>query len=81
MTTVDAFLPRFFAELAKDGRIDRAMGKARGHAHDMDCPDYWMPALFMRLSDGLIWSNANHGIEHAIEAEAKSLFSAITGRK
>lgn len=56
MSTIDRFMPQFLAELAKDGHIDRAMGKARGHV--MDCNDYWMPALFMRLSDGIIWSEA-----------------------
>ncbi|MDQ2899141.1 MAG: CHAT domain-containing protein [Acidobacteriota bacterium] len=56
MSTVDRFMPQFLAELAKDGHIDRAMGKARGHV--LDCNDYWMPVLFMRLSEGLIWSQA-----------------------
>jgi len=54
MSTVNRFMPLFLSELAKDGHIDRAMGKARGHI--LDCNDYWMPALFMRLSDGFIWT-------------------------
>ena len=54
MSTVARFMPEFFEELAKDGQVDRAMGKARG-AVGADCPDYWMQTLFMRLSDGVIW--------------------------
>lgn len=71
MSTVEAFLPRFFVELAKDGQIDRAMGKARAHAHDLDCVDYWMPALFMRLSDGMIWSDPNHQLKQ----QARDIFA------
>ena len=71
MTTVEAFLPKFFSELAVDGQIDRAVGKARGHTHDMDCADYWMPTLFMRLSGGMIWNDP----DHLIKEQARALFS------
>ena len=63
MTTVEVFLPKFFAELAEDGQIDRAVGKARGHTHDMDCADYWMPTLFMRPSGGMIWNDPDYQIK------------------
>ncbi len=43
----------FFAELLKDGQIDRAMAVARGAVRAQ--PDYWMPALFLRLKGGKIW--------------------------
>lgn len=43
----------FFVELLKDGLIDRAMAVARGRVRDRF--DFWMPVLFMRLKDGLIW--------------------------
>lgn len=76
MATVEAFLPRFFAELAKDGQIDRAMGKARGHAHDLDCADYWMPTLFMRLSNGLIWADPDHGLKQ----QARAIFDDTAPR-
>jgi hypothetical protein len=53
METVAKFMPVFFAELNRDGQIDRAMAVGRGsvrmHA------DYWMPVLFMRLKSGRIW--------------------------
>lgn len=59
MKTVDKFMPRFFKELAKDGQIDRAMSAARGwivgDVDEPDCPDYWMPVLFMRLRSGRLW--------------------------
>ena len=71
MSTIEAFLPKFFAELAIDGQIDRAMGKARGHAHDMDCTDYWMPTLFMRLSSGMIWNDP----DHLVRQQAAAVFN------
>lgn len=76
MDTVDKFMPQFFSELAKDGQIDRAMGKARGYAHEMDCMDYWMPTLFMRLSDGLIWSDPDRDIK----AKARAIFTDLSTR-
>ncbi len=53
MQTVAEFMPVFFTELQRDGQIDRAMAVARGAVRDR--PDYWMPALFMRLKSGRIW--------------------------
>lgn len=51
--TARAFMPKFFAEVMRDGQVDRAMSAARalvGHR-----PDWWAPALFMRLESGRIW--------------------------
>jgi predicted ATPase len=48
-----AFMPVFFAELRRDGQIDRAMAAARGAIRSR--ADHWMPALFMRLKSGCIW--------------------------
>jgi CHAT domain/SIR2-like domain len=53
MATVARFMPIFFQELQRDGQIDRAMAVARGAVRDR--PDFWMPALFMRLKSGRIW--------------------------
>jgi hypothetical protein len=53
MATVARFMPVFFQELQRDGQIDRAMAVARGAVRDR--PDFWMPALFMRLKSGRIW--------------------------
>lgn len=53
LDTAKDFLPTFFEELQKDGQIDRALAVARGAVRTR--PDYWMPALFMRLKSGRIW--------------------------
>jgi len=51
--TVTEFMPVFFKELQRDGQIDRALAAARGSVRQR--PDFWMPALFMRLKSGRIW--------------------------
>jgi CHAT domain-containing protein/SIR2-like protein len=51
--TLTAFMPVFFRELRRDGRIDRAMAAARGAVRFR--PDWWAPVLFMRLKSGRIW--------------------------
>ena len=53
MQTVAEFMPVFFEELQRDGQIDRALAVARGAVRHR--PDFWMPALFMRLKSGRIW--------------------------
>jgi hypothetical protein len=61
MQTIAEFMPVFFSELQRDGQIDRAMSVARGAVRDR--PDYWMPALFMRLKSGRIWYVPGFGEE------------------
>ncbi len=51
--TARAFMPKFFAEVMRDGQVDRAMSAARALVGDR--PDWWAPALFMRLESGRIW--------------------------
>jgi len=53
METITKFMPVFFHELQKDGRLDRALNVARGQVRDQ--PDWWMPVLFMRLKSGRLW--------------------------
>ncbi|MEO7273501.1 MAG: SIR2 family protein, partial [Vicinamibacterales bacterium] len=53
MRTVAEFMPVFFRELCKDGRLDRAMAVGRSAVRDRR--DWWMPVLFMRLRSGRIW--------------------------
>ncbi len=53
MQTINECMPVFFNELLKDGQIDRAMAVARGVVRERF--DFWMPVLFMRLKDGMIW--------------------------
>jgi hypothetical protein len=59
MQTVSEFMPVFFEELNRDGHIDRALAVARGAVRHQ--PDYWMPALFMRLKSGRIWYEPGFG--------------------
>jgi hypothetical protein len=51
--TCARFFPSFFHELRRSGQIDRAMAVARVDVRDR--PDYWVPVLFTRISDGRIW--------------------------
>ncbi len=53
MQTIEQAVPVFFAELMKDGRIDRALAAARGRVRER--LDFWMPALYSRLKSGRIW--------------------------
>jgi hypothetical protein len=56
---VKTAMPVFFAELLKDGQVDRAMARARASVRDR--PDSWMPALFLRLKGGKIWYEPGFG--------------------
>jgi hypothetical protein len=55
--TSQQFMRRFFAELAQDGQIDRAVAVARWEVREQ--PDAWMPVLFTRLISGRIWSTGS----------------------
>jgi hypothetical protein len=57
--TVARFMPVFFRELRRDGRIDRAMGQARFEARDE--PDHWAPVLYTRLVSGRLWYEQRFG--------------------
>ncbi len=59
METVAKFMPLFFAELQKDGQIDRALCVARGLVREQ--PDWWGPCLFMRLKSGRLWYTPGFG--------------------
>jgi len=54
LETLGELMPIFFQELQRHGRVDQALAVARGTVRTR--PDYWMPALFMRLKSGRIWS-------------------------
>lgn len=53
LETTSAFTPQVFRELQQDGQIDRAVAVARGTVRER--PDYWVPALYMRLKSGRLW--------------------------
>ncbi len=59
MYTNEKFMPVFFAELNNDGQIDRALAVARGQVREQ--PDWWVPALFMRLKSGRLWKTPGFG--------------------
>jgi hypothetical protein len=61
--TAGRLLPVFFAELRRDGRVDRALAAARAAVRDR--PDWWAPVLFLRLRDGRLWAEpAREAREH-----------------
>lgn len=51
--TLGQFLWACFRALQEDGRIDRAVAVARDYVRGR--PDWWVPALFVRLTDGCLW--------------------------
>ncbi len=53
IATASRFSATFFAELQRDGRIDRAMAVARGAVREQ--LDWWVPVLYQRLRSGRIW--------------------------
>jgi hypothetical protein len=53
--SASTFLETFFEALRKDVDIDRAVTVARGAIRGRT--DAWMPVLYMRLSDGRLWSS------------------------
>ncbi len=53
METIAHFMPAFFEKLSNGGRVDQAVTVGRAAVRSR--PDWWMPVLFMRLKDGLIW--------------------------
>ncbi len=75
MQTVSEFMPLFFSELERDGRIDRALTVARGAIRHQ--PDYWMPALFMRLKSGRIWYVPGFGDEQDVFEKWQSIAGFI----
>ncbi len=52
--TAAMFMTRLLREVANTGQIDRAMAIARSEIRAR--PDWWMPALFMRLKTGRLWA-------------------------
>jgi hypothetical protein len=74
LQTIAEFMPVFFSELQKDGQIDRALAVARGAVRQR--PDFWMPALFMRLKDGSMWQRSGE----TAPPHLKKLWSLILNR-
>jgi hypothetical protein len=68
MHTVETMMPVLFAELLRDGQIDRALAVARGKVRDH--ADWWMPALFSRLAGGQLWRRPSAGGDEGEEERA-----------
>lgn len=76
LQTIAEFMPVFFQELQKDGQIDRALAVARGAVRQR--PDYWMPALFMRLKSGRIWYQPGFGEDRGAFEKWPSIIRTIS---
>jgi hypothetical protein len=77
--TNGSFMGTFFKELIRDGQIDRSMAVARREVRAR--PDYWMPALFMRLKSGRIWYVPGFGEESKGFQKWPALISSISNGK
>jgi hypothetical protein len=80
MKSVAEFIPVFFKELQRDGLIDRAVAAARG-AIAGGRPDWWAPALFMRLKSGRIWYVPGFQDDPQGFKKWPTLLGHISGRK
>jgi hypothetical protein len=76
LQTIAEFMPAFFNEMQKDGQIDRALSAARGAVRQR--PDFWMPALFMRLKSGRIWYKPGFGEERGSFEKWPSIIRTIS---
>ena len=72
--TAQDFLGGFFAELDKDGVVDRAMAAAR--ATIAERPDWWVPVLFSRLKRGRTYYSVGFSKS---ELEVQAFLSALEG--
>ena len=75
LQTIAGFMPVFFTELQRDGLVDRALSVARGAVRQR--PDYWMPALFLRLKSGRIWYVPGFGDERSAFEKWPSILRTI----
>jgi hypothetical protein len=81
MKTVETFMPAFFRHLQMDGQIDRAVAAARTAVSMEKRPDYWMPALFMRLTNGRIWYVPGFASKEPDELIMNNIITQIQTRK
>ena len=78
MHTIERFMPDFFAALqdpGASGEIDQALAVARGNVRD--CPDWWVPVLFMRLKSGRIWYVPGFAGEHGEFEQWRSICNFV----
>lgn len=58
METAQLFTKTFFAELRRDGMVDRAVAIARRSLKEQNHQDWWVPSLFSRLRTGRTYFRA-----------------------
>ena len=65
MSAAKRLLPVLFEELARDGRIDRAVSHARA-ALSTSSTEWWVPALWLRVRDGQLFTESVADLEEGI---------------
>jgi hypothetical protein len=68
MPTAHAFIPPLLASLQRDEPIDAAVAAGRAAALSAERGDWWMPALFSRISDGQIWQATDKQLLQKVES-------------
>lgn len=54
IASIELMMPTLFQQLRRDGQIDRALAAARAALHDS--PEWWRPALFLRVANGRLFA-------------------------
>ncbi|HMQ29397.1 MAG TPA: CHAT domain-containing protein [Chloroflexaceae bacterium] len=76
--TVAAMMTVFFAEVRRSGLVDLALARAR--AAVLERPDWWAPALFLRLRDGALWEPGPAGSQADEGAPARDPAAPVDRR-
>ncbi|HEU4328367.1 MAG TPA: tetratricopeptide repeat protein [Roseiflexaceae bacterium] len=77
-TTLARFIPALLQALLEDGRIDRAVARARSLVRDR--PDWWGPALWMREGGGLLWAVTAPAVEVQALHQLRAPVADFVGR-
>jgi hypothetical protein len=67
LATAQVFVQALLQALALDESIDAAVAAGRRAALTAQCTDWWMPALFSRLSDGRLWHAEDVQVRNSLE--------------
>lgn len=80
MVSMQRGMPVFFEKLIQDGQVDRALASARANLVAQGAPDFWMPVLFMRLKDGLLWKAPQNDSPATIREMWETIQNQFAGR-
>lgn len=78
LAIIEQLMPVLFAQLVEHGCVDRAMAAARccvQHDHP-----WWVPALFSRVRDGVIWRQPESLGTEQVVALLDGILAAVGGR-